>query len=185
MDILSAIFKSERSSIGTLVPTVITKEKHTHNLSITSHPVERGANISDHAYVQPAEVIMDCGFAGGGSLLDFTDTRNWQIGIGLTPAETLDSLIKLQESAEPITVVTSKRTYSNMLIASLGFSTEQKMRHVLTCSLTLKQILIADSKRVTVAPKNRMAAGVSTSEMHNAGTKSVLPLNDIKSAAHK
>lgn len=180
MDILSAIFKSERSSIGTLVPTVITKEGHTHRLNITSHPVERGANISDHAYVEPAEVTMECGFAGGGSLLDFTDTRNWQIGEGLTPAETLDSLIKLQESALPITVVTSKRTYNNMLITSLTFSTEQKTRHVLTCSLVLKQILIADSKQVSVAPKGRMAAGTSTSEVHNAGTKGVIPVDSIK-----
>lgn len=185
MDILSAIFKREGSSVGTLVPTVVTKEGHTHKLNITSHPVERGAKVSDHAYAEPAEVTMECGFSGGGSLLDFMDTRTWQIGEGLTPAETLDKLLELQESALPVTVVTSKRTYHNMLITSLTFSTEQKTRHVLTCTLTLQQILIADSQRVTVPPKTRMVAGTSTSEVHNAGTKSVVPMESIRAKSGK
>ena len=44
-------------------------------LEITEHPVEKptssGAGfVADHAYRRPSEVVMEVGFAGGGSLLD-------------------------------------------------------------------------------------------------------------------
>ncbi len=173
MDILSAIFTAYGHRIGTLVPTVVTVETHAHKLNVTSLPVERGASISDHA-----SVTMKCGFAGGGSLLNFIDTTGWQIKSGLSPAETLDSLIALQKSAALIRVVTSKRTYENMLLTSIATSTTKGDEHNLTCDLELKEVVLVESQQKSAAPKTNMTQGVSTSALQNAGMKSVRPVQD-------
>jgi hypothetical protein len=174
MNILSAIFTSHERRIGTLVPTVVTREALTHEMTIASHPVERGANISDHAYASPVKVSMDCGFGGGGSLLDFAS--DWQVRVGLSPSETLDRLIALQKSAVPITIITGKRTYENMLIQSLQVTTDAGAENTLKCSLTLQQVILVDSQQISVAPKKRMTEGVSTSGVQNGGVKGVVPV---------
>ena len=69
MDILSTLFQQQSRRIGLIVPSVVISEKHDDSLEITEHPVEVGAAISDHAFRRPSEVVMQVGFAGGGSLL--------------------------------------------------------------------------------------------------------------------
>ena len=81
MDILSTLFHQQSRKIGLIVPSVVVSEKHSDTLEITEHPVEIGAAVADHAYKRPSEVVMEVGFAGGGSLLDFVDTSS--IGLSL------------------------------------------------------------------------------------------------------
>lgn len=88
MDILSTLFQQQSRRIGLIVPSVVISEKHNDMLEITEHPVEVGAAISDHAYRRPSEVVMQVGFAGGGSLLDFLDTTSIGLSAGLSPKET-------------------------------------------------------------------------------------------------
>ena len=94
MDILSAIFRQQSRRIGILIPSVVVSEKHSDALEITEHPVEKPTTnsasgfIADHAYKRPSEVTMECGFAGGGSLLDFIDTSSIGLSAGLSPKET-------------------------------------------------------------------------------------------------
>ncbi|MCP6629627.1 hypothetical protein NL507_30970, partial [Klebsiella pneumoniae] len=78
--------------IGLIVPSVVISEKHDDSLEITEHPVEVGAAISDHAFRRPSEVVMQVGFAGGGSLLDFVDTSSLGLSVGIGPKETYQEL---------------------------------------------------------------------------------------------
>lgn len=85
MDILSTLFQQRSRRIGLMIPDVVVSERHSDALEVTEHPVERPTSagtgfIADHAYRRPSEVVMEMGFAGGGSLLDFYDTA----GIGLS-----------------------------------------------------------------------------------------------------
>lgn len=99
MDILSAIFRQQSRRIGLLIPSVVVSEKHSDALEITEHPVEKPTTnsasgfIADHAYKRPSEVTMECGFAGGGSLLDFIDTSSIGLSAGLSPKETYQQLL--------------------------------------------------------------------------------------------
>ncbi|PLL47114.1 hypothetical protein CWN17_26285, partial [Klebsiella pneumoniae] len=83
MDILSTLFQQQSRRIGLIVPSVVISEKHDDSLEITEHPVEVGAAISDHAFRRPSEVVMQVGFAGGGSLLDFVDTSSLGLSVGI------------------------------------------------------------------------------------------------------
>ncbi|MCN3071988.1 recombinase family protein [Escherichia coli] len=145
MDILSAIFRQQSRRIGLLIPSVVVSEKHSDALEITEHPVEKPTTnsasgfIADHAYKRPSEVTMECGFAGGGSLLDFIDTSSIGLSAGLSPKETYQQLLDLQSSRVPFDVVTGKRVYSNMLVRAIEVTTDKTSENVLNCTLTLRE----------------------------------------------
>ena len=58
-------FLSSRT-IGVIPVSVVESEQHTSELSITQLPVEAGADITDHAYIQPKTVTIK-GYIGNGS----------------------------------------------------------------------------------------------------------------------
>ncbi|CNK98224.1 MULTISPECIES: phage baseplate protein [Yersinia] len=178
MDILSALFRQQKRRINLLVPSVVITEKHQDTLEITEHPVEVGAAVSDHAYKRPSEVIMDLGFSGGGSLLDFADTTSLGLSMGKSPQEVYQQLLDLQESRQPFDVITGKRTYKNMLIKSLEVTTDKTSENVLMCRLTLREMIISSTQVIHVADKADMKQGVSTSSVQNTGTKSTVPVKN-------
>ncbi|EON3347173.1 phage baseplate protein [Yersinia enterocolitica] len=177
MDILSAIFRQQTRKIGVLVPSVIISEKHQDALEITEHPVEVGAAVNDHAYKRAAEVTMEVGFAGGGSLLDFVDTSTIGLSLGKSPEEVYQELRDLQGSRQPFDVITGKRKYSNMLIRAIEVTTDKTSENVLMCVLTLREVIMSQTESITVADKENMQDGVSTSAMQNTGTKAPAPAN--------
>ena len=178
MDILSTLFHQQSRKIGLIIPSVVVSEKHSDTLEITEHPVEIGAAVADHAYKRPSEVVMEVGFAGGGSLLDFVDTSSIGLSLGLSPQETYQELLDLQSSRIPFDVVTGKRLYSNMLIRALEVTTEKTTENVLSAVLTLRGVLITQTQQITVANKSDMKDGASTSAVANAGTKTTKPPSD-------
>ncbi|WP_456309773.1 phage baseplate protein [Serratia proteamaculans] len=178
MDILSTLFSQQSRKIGLIIPSVVITEKHSDSLEITEHPVEDKAPVADHAFRRPSELMMEVGFAGGGSLLDFVDTSSVGLGIGLSPSETYDELLVLQRSRVPFDVTTGKRIYKNMLIRVLDVTTDRASENVLMATLTLREVLITATQSANVADKKDMAQGVSTSGVQNSGTKSVKTVNE-------
>lgn len=187
MDILSTLFHQQSRKIGLIIPSVVVSEKHSDTLEITEHPVEIGAAVADHAYKRPSEVVMEVGFAGGGSLLDFVDTSSIGLSLGLSPQETYQELLDLQSSRIPFDVVTGKRLYSNMLIRALEVTTEKATENVLSAVLTLREVLITQTQQITVANKSDMKDGASTSAVSNSGAKTTKPPNNslLKTVADK
>ncbi|HFV0559223.1 TPA: phage baseplate protein [Escherichia coli] len=175
MDILSAIFRLQSRKIGIFVPDVVVSEKHVDALEITEHPVEFGAAINDHAYKRASEVTMECGFAGGGSVLDLVNLSSIGLRVGESPREIYQQLLDLQQSRVPFDVVTGKRTYSNMLIRAIEVTTDRTSENVLSCVLTLREVIMSDTQSITVTDKANMQEGVSTAPVQNTGMKSLVP----------
>lgn len=178
MDILSALFRQQKRRIDVLIPSVVITEKHQDALEITEHPVEVGAAVSDHAYKRPSEVMMEIGFSGGGSLLDFVNTSGVGLSVGKSPREVYQQLLDLQESRQPFDVITGKRTYKNMLIKSLEVTTDKTSENVLMCTVTLREVIISSTQAIQVADKADMKRGVSTASVQNTGTKSMVPVKN-------
>ncbi|HAM4388320.1 TPA: recombinase family protein [Escherichia coli] len=175
VDILSTLFHQQSRKIGMIVPSVVISEKHTDMLEITEHPVEVGAAVADHAYKKPSEVVMEVGFAGGGALLDFASNLTATSLLGLSPQQTYQELLDLQESRIPFDVVTGKRLYSNMLIRALEVTTDKTTENVLSAVLTLREVIISRTQQITVADKTNMKEGASTSAVQNSGNKTTKP----------
>lgn len=175
MDILSVLFKLQSRQIGVLVPSAVISEVHTDTLVITEQPVESGGSLSDHAYMKPGEVVMECLFASGGSLLDFTDTSGYIPMAEMSPQETYQQLLGLQKKRIPFDVITGKRTYSNMLIGSIVVTTDSKSEYALKCTLTLREVFFSDTTAKTQGSKAAMSSGANTSPVQDTGTKVLKP----------
>ncbi|WP_447873759.1 phage baseplate protein [Serratia fonticola] len=183
MDMLSVLFSQQRRRIGAIVPSVVISEKHSDALEITEHPVEIGAPVSDHAFKRPAEVTMELGFASGGSLIDGIDTTrifnvDTGLSLGTSPADVYKELLTLQESCVPFDVITGKRTYKNMLIRAIEVTTDKTSENVLMCVLTLREVIISETKKISAADKADMLMGVSTAPVQNTGTKTLVPVKN-------
>ena len=90
-----------------------------HSLTVTQHPVQTGANISDHAFVNPIRMTMQIGVS---------DAMAYRVGAdyggdgGTKSVQAYRLLCKLQELRIPMQVVTRLNTYQNMLIESIDVS---------------------------------------------------------------
>lgn len=184
MDILSAIFRLQTRRIGIFVPSVVVSEKHSDALEITEHPVEKPTTnsasgfVADHAFKRPSEVTMECGFSGGGALLDFASDLTATGLLGKSPQETYQELLRVQSDRIPFDVITGKRVYNNMLIRAIEVTTDKTSEYVLNCTLTLREVIMSQTHSIKVADKADMKDGVSTSAVQNSGTKSTTPVNE-------
>ncbi|SPP31645.1 hypothetical protein ARAF_0787 [Arsenophonus endosymbiont of Aleurodicus floccissimus] len=173
MDMLSTLFSQRSRKIGLLVPDVIISEKSQDTLKITEHPIELGAEIADHAYKRPAEVMMEVGFSSGGSLLDFWDTAKVGIRAGLSAQEIYQQILALQASRQPFDVITGKRKYQNMLILAIEVTTAKHTEIVLMAILTLRELNITQTQkaRITAVEPQNMREGNTNRGMSNTGLK--------------
>ncbi|WJV61054.1 hypothetical protein PCO87_14105 [Pectobacteriaceae bacterium C52] len=183
MDILSTLFQQQSRKIGVIVPSVVVSEKHSDALEITEHPVEKPTTtgtgfVADHAYRRPSEVVMQVGFAGGGSLLDMLNVSGLGLSVGMSPSEVYAKFLEMQKNRELLDVTTGKRQYTNMLLRSIEVTTDKTTENVLSAVLTLRELILTSTTTVQVADKTDMSQGVSTSATQNAGVKSSVPKNE-------
>lgn len=138
-----------RSNIGGYFFDAIMRTEHTSNLKITSHPVQTGANIVDHAYLEPATVVMEVAMSDAMSSLVTGQYAS-------TPSKSVaayEALLKLQEARLPLQVVTRLHTYQNMLIEELSAPDDVKTCYGLRCSVTLKEIFVVEVSKTTVSAR--------------------------------
>lgn len=155
-----------KRSIGPFTATVTVEENGIDELEITQHPVQQGANIADHAYIKPSSLDLKVAWSGADAPL----------------SETYDKLLKLQLSREPFTVVTGKRTYKNMLIKSIGVTTDAQSENILSVSLSLQEVFLTAVEVVAVsASRSNQKHAAKTGATSNAGRKQ--PEKDAASSA--
>ncbi len=60
-------FNDEGEALAPIVAQATVEEVHDDELTLTRHPIEQGASITDHAYKEPSEVIVRCGWSNSPS----------------------------------------------------------------------------------------------------------------------
>lgn len=112
-----------------------------HSLTVTQHPVQTGANISDHAFVNPIRMTMQIGVS---------DAMAYRVGAdyggdgGTKSVQAYRLLCKLQELRIPMQVVTRLNTYQNMLIESIDVSDDVSTLCALKATINLVQVLVVN-----------------------------------------
>lgn len=159
LDTVGSILVSSGRSIGGIEPDVTIEEISRDTTFITNHPVERGAAISDHAFMMPAEVEVRCGWSDS--------SGGWQ---GYSAA-VYEDLRALQQAREPFEAVTGKRVYDNMLIAALEVSTTQESEYALMVRVALREVIIVDTQTTSANPASTQADPSRTSGVTSSGAK--------------
>jgi hypothetical protein len=140
---------------------VVVDEQAVDTLTITKQPVQQGASITDHAYMEPTSFAHTIYFAAPG----FTG--------GKSLGEIYSDLLTLQAQAIPFDIVTPKRIYHNMLMGTLSQTTDKLTENCLAIRATYQQIIIAPILATTV-PRTKQKNPGATGATQNAGNKSVL-----------
>lgn len=169
-------------------------EDHQDELEITTHPVEQGATISDHAYKLPATLNLQIGWSTSTSLSSAAPSILGLVGQPVQPLDVASlftgggqdifihtiyqQFLTLQSNRTLLTVYTGKRVYQNMLLQTIGERTSAQTEHALILTLTLKEIILAKVQTTSV-PTNPNAQSNSqvTSPSINQGTQSPQPSN--------
>lgn len=153
-----------RRSIGEFSATITVEEISTDDLEITQHPVQQGANITDHAYMKPAQIAIKIVFNDQDAPL----------------AETYSRLLELQSSRVPFDVVTGKRQYKNMLFKSLSQTNDLATENLLSISAQLQEVFITSVQVVSVPERSKQANPGKTGATQSAGQKKAQTVTNPK-----
>lgn len=156
LDDAFALITTGQRQIGTLIPDVVVREVQRDELVITDHPVERGAAISDHAFMRPVEVEMQ---------IAWSDSSGGYAGYS---REAYEALVALQKTREPFTLTTGSRQYENMLISSIALQKDEKTEHIASIQCRLREVIIV-STQMTATPKSAQANPAKTGATTNVG----------------
>lgn len=169
-----------KRSIGSIVAHVTMEEISSDELQITEHPVERSANITDHAFKRPPDLMIRCGWSNaslagviGGFQGLLTALQGGDAFGSDYVSGVYNQLLALQESRVPFDVATGKRLYTNMLMRSLGVTTDEKSEYTLMVTAVFKQVVIVQTQATTLPSKDNQANPSATAETSDTGVKQV------------
>ena len=149
-------------SIGPITADVTVEEIHIDQMNITRHPIERGAEITDHAFKRPASVRIRAGWAAPHAQ---SELRN-----------IYQNLLTLQAAATLINVNTGKRRYSNMLVEMVQTNTNRETENALVLDVICTQIVLVSTSTVQVPSAAVQQSPLSTAATVNQGVKQPSPV---------
>ena len=170
--ILESVTLRPVRSLGGITFDVVMEEQHEDILEVTGHPVEFGASISDHAYMQPATVTIRAGVSDSSG--SSTGEKN--------SVAVYEALRKLQASREPFDIITGKRKYGNMVITALSTMTDADTENALIVTAECRQVIIVNTQTVSVPPRSRHKNAGKTGSTANKGQKQAVKRESILKA---
>ena len=134
---------------------------HERKLTITQNPVETGAAIVDHAYVNPSSVTMQIMMSdvhqsiipGQFSDLTFRHTSAWAV------------LKQIQESRIPVDIFTKLGYYKNMLIEEISADDTKETFRALSATVKLTEIPVARVKTVKISKASQTTINTKMAEV--------------------
>lgn len=182
----SLLLVEKNGKIADLVLDCVLSESHKYEMEVTSHNVEEGSDITDHAREKPREVTItglvsetpvtlgqkrrlleskgasiETGvssvFRGGGVSFATTSSVPSQRGSLQYVEAALAKLDNLFKAKQLVSLVTSIRKYDNMMITSLTIPRDPKTGEALNFTAVFRAIRFA-SLRTTQAQTNKVAS---------------------------
>lgn len=156
---------------GMFVFDAVFSTEHRLNITTTQHPVQQGASISDHAYIEPDEVSIEVGMsdaaisAGGES----------------HSVNAYEQLRAIAEARRPVTLVTRLHTYSNMVITSLSAPDDKTTMNALKATVYFQKINIVAVATMRV---QQTVSGSKTTQ-NTGSTKNPSPASSPKKNSNK
>ncbi len=155
-----------KRAIGTIVADCTIEETGNDELTITEHPVEQGAAITDHAFVNPPGINIYAKWSNSSMAAGGDDSYCQSV---------YQDLLKLQSDRIPFDVFTPQRKYSNMLIKTITKHTDEKSENGLECTITCRNIIIVQTQTTSVPKNDQQQNPAKTGTMQNSGAKQTVP----------
>lgn len=185
LEALSGLFTIiPQGRIDTIPIQATISERYTDRLEVTKHPVQEGAQVSDHTYVLMPTITLRCGwsnsqpssnpfFPSGNSAVPATFAGG-QVSVADYVSAIYSQLLALQQSGTRFDVITTLRQYSSMVITSLEIlDRDQSTSQALLISITCEQLLVVNTSSAQLPPITRQANPLSTSGVQQTGAQSL------------
>lgn len=150
LDLINPVLILQRN-IGGFIADVTVEEMHSDELEITDHPVEIGADVSDHAFKRPATVLIRAGWSNSSPEAD---------GDPNYITDTYEQFLALQASRQPFDIITGKRAYTHMLVKRLTTKTDQATADVLLLEIECREVILVSTQTVQVPGSTVNRGGV-------------------------
>lgn len=168
-----------RNRIGSIEIMASLEETLEDVLEVTEHPVQFGAQITDHSYKRPAQITLRCGWSDSSteSLLATIsqDIHGGHVVSGNISAGIYSQLLWLQSNRVPFDVVTSLRIYGNMLITNISVPRDEKTFQALVVTITCKEVIFVSLKTITSIPLTDQGRPHSTAATQTFGPTALSP----------
>lgn len=135
--------------------------EHTQEIQLTEHPVQSGANISDHAFIKPARLGIDIGMSD--AMQSYT-IGQWAGNLSKS-VSAYQTMLALELSRVPVTVKTRLNTYTNMVIVGIHTRDENKTNHGLRASITFQQVFMGTANTQSASssrPQDTGSTGIGS-----------------------
>ncbi len=138
------------TSLGKFIFDAYLNINHESSLAITEHPIQDGASISDHAYMEPQQVTFEIGMSDVMNDISGFDKFNADNSRSVSAYKMLR---RLQEERIPINIVTRLWTYNNMLIETISVPDDKNTAYGLKATITLKEIFVVNVTTVKISER--------------------------------
>lgn len=112
---------------------------HRRVLHKTSHPVLTGANISDHAYLEPTRVTLEIGMSDA---MNSFSNGIW-VGASTKSISAWQIIKSFQTSKQLLTLTSRLDTYLNMMVVDATAPDDYRTRNSLKCTIVLEELIAA------------------------------------------
>lgn len=125
--------------------------EHEQALTKTHHPVQTGASVSSHAYIEPARLVMYVlmsdvvGQYVASNQTSAPYVQSWA-GNKSKSVAAYQQMLKLQALRTPLTVTTRLRTYSSMLILRVAPQEDARTITGARFRLEFEQLFVANTQ---------------------------------------
>lgn len=156
------LFVRTKKSLGGIQLDAVLSETHGNEVRLTKNPVELGADITDHAIIEPKKInivaqISDnpLGVAALGQIIDpITGLFGTATSDNITRSNAAyNAMVQLMETREPIEVQTKLKLYTNMVITNLSTTQDKNSSRIVLMAINLEEVLITESQVVKLDSK--------------------------------
>ena len=153
-------------SYGRFTFDAVFRTDHMANVTVTQHPVQTGAAISDHAYSEPDEVTLDIGMSDAVTYAGTNHSIN-----------AYSQLRAIMDKREPVTLITRLRSYKNMVITSMSAPDDYTTMNALKATIYFRQVEMVSVSTITVQQK------VTASSSSGSGSSTKKPSSSSGSSS--
>lgn len=151
----------------------VLNESHQLGSDVTFHPVEDGAQITDHIRKRPDTIQID-GIVSGTPIKFLASFRVQEDPV----SQAYETLRDIMEKSTLVDVVTTLRVYQNMALTSVSITRDADSGNILNASLTLQEVrIVKQDETAEPVPENG-----SRANKKKTGTK---PTGEASAAAKK
>lgn len=150
-----------KTNIGGFFFDAILNEEHESELTITEHPVQTGAAVTDHSFLNPSLLTMEVAMSDAMATMvpgQFTEYYTKSVSA-------YEKLRELQAYRIPLEVHTRLHHYENMLIQSLRAPDDYKTLYGLRCTVVLQEIFVVNVQEETVSARNWSTGSTNRAEV--------------------